>query len=84
MLGYHNFISRISNVLPFSHDGMREIKIELGRSCCRSVQFLFSYRSLSKQMNNKARRTIILPVLYRYEMWPVTLREECLARSVQE
>ena len=41
------------------------------------MQNLFSSRLLSKKLKIKIYRTIILPVvLYRYETWSLTLREE--------
>jgi hypothetical protein len=59
------------------HDEIKN-RLNLRRSCCHWVQILYySYRSLSKQMKIKVRRTIILPLLDGCETWSVTLREEC-------
>jgi hypothetical protein len=54
-----------------------EIKSRLnsGNACCHSVQSLLSSRLLSRKV--KIYKTIILPVLlYGYETWSLTLREE--------
>jgi len=56
-----------------------EIKSRLrsGNACYHSVQNLLSSRLLSKNLNIKIHRTIILPVvLYGCETWSLTLREE--------
>ena len=56
-----------------------EIKSRLksGNACCHSVQNRLSSRLLSKNLKIKIYRTIILPVvLYGYEAWSLTLREE--------
>ena len=56
-----------------------EIKSRLrsGNACYHSVQNLLSSRLLSKNLNIKIYRTIILPVvLYGCETWSLTLREE--------
>ena len=56
-----------------------EIKSRLksGNACCHSVQNFFSSRLLSKNLETKIYRTIILPiVLYGCETWSLTLREE--------
>ena len=46
-------------------------------ACYHSVQNLVSVSLLSKNLNIKIHRTIILPVvLYGYENWSLTLREE--------
>ena len=58
---------------------MEEIKSRLrsGNACYHSVQNLLSSRLLSKNLNFKIYRTIILPVvLYGCETWSLTLREE--------
>jgi hypothetical protein len=45
---------------------------------CYHLQYLLSSSLLSKNLNIKRYRTIILPVvLYRRETWSLTLREEC-------
>ena len=52
-------------------------RLESGNACCYSVQNDLSSRLLSKQLKIKIYRTIILPVvLYGYETWSFTLREE--------
>ena len=56
-----------------------EIKSSLksGNACYHSVQNLLSSSLLSKNLNIKIYRTIILPViLYGCEIWSLTLREE--------
>jgi hypothetical protein len=48
-----------------------------GNACYHSVHSLLSSRLLSRNLKVKIYRTIILPVvLYGYETWSVTLREE--------
>ena len=57
----------------------KEIKsrLNLGNACYHSVQNLLSSSLLSKNLNIKIYRTIILPVvLYGCETWSLTLREE--------
>ena len=56
-----------------------EIKSRLksGNACYQSVQNLLSSRLLSKNLQIKIYRTIVLPdVLYGCETWSLTLREE--------
>ena len=56
-----------------------EIKSRLkpGNACYQSVQNLLSSSLLSKNLKIEIYRTIILPVvLYGYETWSLTLREE--------
>jgi hypothetical protein len=58
---------------------LEEIKsiLRSGNACCHSVQNLLSSRLLSKNLNIKIYRTIILPVvLYGCETCSLTLREE--------
>ena len=58
---------------------VEEIKSRLrsGNACYHSVQNLLSSRLISKNLNIKIYRTIILPVvLYGCETWSLTLREE--------
>jgi hypothetical protein len=46
-------------------------------ACCHSVQQLLSSYQLSKNMEIRMYKTIILPVvLYWCKTWPLTLREE--------
>ena len=55
-----------------------EIKSRLrsGNTYYHLVQNLLSFRLLSKNLNIKIYKTIILPVLYGCETWSLTLREE--------
>ena len=51
--------------------------LKLANACYHSVQNLLSSSLLSKNLKFKIYRTIILPVvLYGYETWSLTLREE--------
>ena len=60
--------------------GMQEeikSRLKLGNACYYSVQNLLSSRLLSKNFKIKIYRTIIFPVvLYGYETWSLTMREE--------
>ena len=63
-----------------------EIKSRLksGNACCHSVQNLLSSSLLSKNLKIKIYRTIILPVvLYGYETWSLTLRDERRLRAFE-
>src|SRR5215469_7126903 len=52
-------------------------RLKLGSACYHSVQNVLSFSLLSKNLKIKVYRTIILPVvLYGYETWLLTLREE--------
>jgi hypothetical protein len=51
-------------------------RLKLGNACYHSVQNLLSSSLLSKNLKIKIYRTIILPVVYGCETWPLTLREE--------
>ena len=52
-------------------------RLKVGNACYYSVQNLLSSSLLSKHLNIKIYRTIILPaVLYGCETWSLTLREE--------
>ena len=54
---------------------------KLGNACYYSVQNLLSSSLLSKKLETKIHRTIILPaVLYGCETWSLTLMEECRLR----
>ena len=56
-------------------------RLKSGNACYYSVQNLLSSSLLSKNLNIKIYRTIILPVvLYGCETWSLTLREECRMR----
>ena len=80
--------SAIERVEEFKYQGatltdqnsiQEEIKsrFKLGNACYHSVQNLLSSRLLSKNLNIKIYRTIILPVVwYGCETWSLTLREE--------
>ena len=53
-------------------------RLNVGNSCYYSVQTLLSSRVLSKHLNIKIYKTIILvDMLNGYETWSLTLREEC-------
>ena len=45
-------------------------------TCCHSLQNLLSTNFLSKNMNIKLYRNIILPMLYGCETWSLTMRSE--------
>ena len=70
------------------HNSIREeIKSRLrsGNACYHSVQNLLSSRLLSRKLQIKIYRTIILPVvLYGCEAWSLTLREEWKLRVFEE
>ena len=52
-------------------------RLRSGNACYHSVQNLLSSRLLSKNLNIKVYRTIILPIaLYGCETWSLALREE--------
>jgi len=52
-------------------------RLKLGNACCHSVQNLLSFSLLSKNLQIKIYRNIILPVvLYGCETWSLILREE--------
>ena len=54
-----------------------ESSLRSGSAYCHSVQNLLFSRLLYKNLKIKIYRTIILPVvLYGYETWSLTLREE--------
>jgi hypothetical protein len=54
-----------------------ESRLKLGNACCRWVEYLLPSRLLSKKVQIRIYRTIILPVvLYGCENWSLTLREE--------
>jgi hypothetical protein len=64
----------------------KEIKIwwKSGNACYDSAQNLLSSSFLSKKVQIKTNRTIILPaVLYGYETWSLTLREELRLRVLE-
>jgi hypothetical protein len=58
------------------HDEIKS-KLNTGNACYYSVQNLLSSRLISKYLKIKVNRTVIVPVLlYGYETWSLTLREE--------
>ena len=60
------------------------LQFKLGNACYYSVQNLLSFSLLSKNLNIKIYRTIILPVvLYGCETWWLTLREERRLRGFE-
>jgi hypothetical protein len=60
----------------FIHEEIQS-RMNSGNACYRSVQNVLSSSLLSKNLNIKICRTIILPVvLYGCETWLLTLREE--------
>jgi len=73
----------LGTTLTNQNSTQEEIKnrLKLGNACYYSVQNLLSSRLLSKNLKIKVYRTIILPVvLYGYETWLLTLREEHMLR----
>jgi hypothetical protein len=58
------------------HEEMKR-RLNSGNACCHSVQNLLPTRMLSKNLNIRIYKNIILPlVLYRYETWSLTLSKE--------
>jgi hypothetical protein len=61
-------------------NGIQEViksRLNSGNACYRSVQCLLSSRLLSRYVKVKVYKTIIMPVvLYGWETWSLTLREE--------
>jgi len=68
----------LGTTLTNKNSNQDEIKsrLKLGNACYYSVQNLLSSSFLSKNLNIKIYRTIILPVLHGCETWSLTLREE--------
>jgi hypothetical protein len=61
-----------------------KISLKSGNTCYYSVQNLLSSSVLSKNIEVKIQRTVILPVvLYGYENWSLTLRKEHRLRMFQ-
>ena len=59
-------------------------RFKSGNACYYSVRNPLSSSLLSKNLNIKIHRTIILPViLYGFETWSFTLRKECRLRLFQ-
>jgi hypothetical protein len=58
------------------HDKIKS-RLKSGNACYHSLQNLLSSRFLFKNTNIRVHRTVVLPgVLYGYETWSLTLREE--------
>ena len=58
--------------------------LQSGNACCHSVKNLLTSSMLSKIINIKTLRTVILSfILYWYENWSLTLKEEHLLRVFQ-
>jgi len=56
-------------------------KLKSGNACYHSVQNLLSSSLLSKNVQTKIYKTVILPVvLCGHKTWSLTLREECALR----
>ena len=69
----------LTNQISFQEEIKSRLKS--GNTCCHSVQNLLSSSLVSKNLKIKVYRTIILPVvLYGYETWLLTLREELRLR----
>jgi hypothetical protein len=69
----------LGTILSDQNCVQEEIKsrLNLGNACYHSVQGLLFLRLLSRNVNVKIYKTIILPVfLYGCETWSLTLREE--------
>ena len=59
------------------HRGEIKRRINMGNACYYSLEKILSSRLLSKKLNVKTYKTIILPVvLYGCETWSLTLRKE--------
>ena len=69
----------LGTTLTIQNSTPEEIKgrLRLGNACYHSVQNLLSSRLIFKNLKINIYRTIILPVvLYGFETWSLTLREE--------
>jgi hypothetical protein len=73
---YKNFVrSSITNQNPIQEEIKR--RLNSGNACYHSVQNLFSFRILSKNIRNVMYKTIILPVvLYGCKTLSLALRDE--------
>jgi hypothetical protein len=59
-------------------------RLEQGNACCHSAQRIMFSSLLSKNIQIKTYRSIILPVvLYECETWSLTSREECRMRMFE-
>jgi hypothetical protein len=75
----HQNLYHIFHLATNQNDIRDEIKSRLnsGNACYYSVQNLLSSHLISKNLNIKIHKTVILPVvLYGRETWSLTLREE--------
>ena len=67
-----------------SVQGEIKSRLKSGNACYHLMQNLLSSSLLSNNIKIKMYRTIILPfVLYGYETWSLTLREECWPRMFE-
>jgi hypothetical protein len=66
--------------IPTNQNSIQEeikSRLKLWNACYHSVQNILSYSFLSKNTKILIYRTVVLPVvLYGYETWSLTLREE--------
>jgi hypothetical protein len=61
-----------------------ENRLKSGRACYYSVPNILSSSLLSKNIKIKKYRTTIFPfILYGFETWSLTLREECRLRVLE-
>jgi len=70
----------LGTTLTNENSTQEEIKSRFnsGNACYHSVQNIWSFSFLSKNLKTNIYRTIILlVVLYGYETWSLILREEC-------
>ena len=86
LLTYGIILNSLTVTLTNQNSIQEEIKsrLKLGNACYHSVQNLLSSSLLSKNLNIKIYRTIILPVvLYGCEAWSLTVREEHKLRAFE-
>jgi hypothetical protein len=77
------YLGRIPTDQNCKHEEINS-RLNSGSACYHSVQSLLSSRLLSRNLNVKIYRTIILPVvLYGCETWSLILREEHRLRVFQ-
>jgi hypothetical protein len=68
-------------IIPNSIQEEIKSKLKSGNACYKSAQNLISFSLLSRNINIKTYKTIILSiVLYGREIWSLTFREERLLR----
>jgi hypothetical protein len=58
--------------------------LQSGNAFCHSVKNVLSSSLLSKIIEIKIQRTLILSILYGYENWSFTLKEGTLAEGIPE